>query len=666
MKLMSRSSLALSICIAVLQHAAAKVDLSRITPPPADQPIPIEDFFRPLLLQQPTMNPAGTHVAAIVAADEDQHHLLVHDLKTQKNEFFTSGKDEDIYWVSWAGDSRVIFNASSRKLYGLGLFGAEVGSIRENFPILQSYGARMIAIPPGDRTQPLVWVLSERERCAAIINTKNLGGRFGDPSQNFGQWFDNARKRDREHFVQSHPEPEPGITYRYLADREGRAAFAFNAVDGDLSMFRLEGKQWMKCPIDLERFDVIDAGNDPGTIVVRAPKKDGKPRALHLMSAATGELGEMLFQDSSYDFDGWLFRTRATNEIGGAMLDRDGPRTVWFTEEYQALQKILNGFFPGMVVRVIESNDAQGVFLVAVFSDRQPVIYNLVDLEKRSVGLFKSSAPWIDPARMQPMNVIKFKTRDGRRLDAYLTLPAGASKEKPSPLVVIPHGGPFMRDTWGFDTETQFLASRGYAVLKPNYRGSTGYGWMFTDEEEWDFLEMHEDVTAATKALAASGYVDPDRIAIMGGSFGGYLAVSGVANEPELYRCAVTIAGVFDWERHIKEEKYFQYDSPLYARMIRKLGDPKKQREKFDAISPVRRADRIRVPVFVAGGKEDFVVEISQSKRLVAALEKNKIPRETYFVRDEGHGMAHLENQVELYGKIEAFLAKHMAPRAAP
>lgn len=666
MKLMLRSSLFMAVFFASLQGAAEKIDLSRITPPPADKPIPIEDFFRPLLLQQPTMNPAGTHVAAIITADEDQHHLLVHELKTQKNEFFISGEEEDVYWVRWAGDSRVIFNASSRKRYGLGLFGAEVGSIREPFPILQGYGARMIAIPSGDRTQPLVWVLSEREQCAAVISTRDLGGRFGDPGRNFSQWFADARKRDREHFVQSYPEPEPGITYRYQADREGHAAFVFTALDGELSMFRLEGKQWVRCPIDLERFDVIDAGNEPGTIVVRAPKKDGKPRTLHLMNAATGELGELLFEDGSYDFDGWLYRTRATNEIVGAMLDRDGPRTVWFTEEYQALQKILNGFFPGMIVRVIESNDAQGVFLVAVFSDRQPVIYNLVDLEKRSVGLFKNSAPWIDSARMQPMSIVKFKTRDGRRLDAYLTLPAGASKENPAPLVVIPHGGPFTRDTWGFDAETQFLASRGYAVLKPNYRGSTGYGWMFTDEEEWDFLEMHEDVTAATKALIASGYIDRDRIAIMGGSFGGYLAMMGVTSEPGLYRCAVTIAGVFDWERHIKEEKYFQYDSPQYSRMVRKLGDPKKHREKFDSMSPIRRADRIRVPVFVAGGKEDFVVEISQSKALISALEEHKVPHEKMLVREEGHGMAHLNNQVELYGRIEEFFAKHMAPRAAP
>ena len=127
----------------------------------------------------------------------------------------------------------------------------------------------------------------------------------------------------------------------------------------------------------------------------------------------------------------------------------------------------------------IQGNDAQNIFLVATYSDRQPVRYSWVDLDKHTGGLIKDSMPWIDPKRMRPESAIKFKTRDGRELDAYLTLPAGASKKNPPPLVVVPHGGPWLRENWGFDREAQFLASRGYAVLKPNYRGSYGYDWMF-------------------------------------------------------------------------------------------------------------------------------------------------------------------------------------------
>jgi dipeptidyl aminopeptidase/acylaminoacyl peptidase len=354
--------------------------------------------------------------------------------------------------------------------------------------------------------------------------------------------------------------------------------------------------------------------------------------------------------------------------IIGAVFDRNGPTVAWFTEEYRSLQKILNAFFPGLVVRIIGSDEAQKLFLVATFSDRQPAIYNWVNLETRQVGLIKRSAPWIDVKRMQPMTPLKFKTRDGRELDAYLTLPAGASKKNPPPLVVLPHGGPWARDTWGFDGEVQFLASRGYAVLQPNYRGSNGYCWMFPYDDQWALRKMHDDVTDATKALIASKLIDGNRVAIMGTSFGGYLALSGVVNEPELYRCAVTIAGVFDYAQVLQERKYDKYDNPSYGYFIRRLGDPKKEPGKFDAISPGRHVDRVRVPVFVAHGKDDPVADIGESKRLVSELEKFHVPCEKLFISGEGHGMGHLKNEVELYGRIEAFLAKNLmaAPTAAP
>jgi dipeptidyl aminopeptidase/acylaminoacyl peptidase len=185
---------------------------------------------------------------------------------------------------------------------------------------------------------------------------------------------------------------------------------------------------------------------------------------------------------------------------------------------------------------------------------------------------------------------------------------------------------------------------------------------MFPDADRWDFRKMHDDVTDATKALIASGYIDAGRVAIMGASFGGYLAVSGVVNEPGLYRCAVTIAGVFDWESQILDKKFDQYNNPTFGRMVRKLGDPRLQREKFEAISPGRRAGQIQVPVFVAGGKDDQTVEIEQSRALISTLEKFHVPHETLIVSEEGHGMGHLENRVELYSRIEAFLAKNMTP----
>jgi dipeptidyl aminopeptidase/acylaminoacyl peptidase len=650
--------------------AAPKLDLERITPVPASEVIPTMDFFRPRVLSQPVLNPAGTYIAAIVTAGEDKHDLQVYSLVDHMIERVGGAGDKDVYRVEWLNDSRLVFSLSSRKLYGLGLLAGDVGDLRNTFPLLQYYGSDLISIPLKNRLRPLVWnrrdFETQRDIGVAEINTDIKTGKIVDLQSaavtNVRSAAMIVRDNNEKHISNTYPLPPSGLTYRYSVNKEGELAYSFTSENGNLAMFRLTDKQWVKCPVDLEQITVQGAGNEPGQLWVTGPRQEGKPRALQIMDAATGRLGEVALQDKSYDFNGWLYRNPATGDVLGAVFERNGPRMFWFNDEYQTFQKILDGMFPGLVVRILGSDNKHAVFLVATFSDKQPVIYSWVDLQKRKSGLFKNSSPWIDPSRMQAMNMMKFKTRDGRQLDAYLTLPAGATKENPPPLIVLPHGGPWARDNWGFNGEAQFLASRGYAVMQPNYRGSTGYGWMFPEEDENDFLKMHDDVTDATKTLIASGLVDKNRIGIMGGSFGGYLAVSGVAHEPDLYRCAVTNAGVFDWALQMQSEKFDQFDRPSYGRRIKKMGDPKKEPEKYAAISPITFADKIRVPVFVAGGKEDQTVEIEQSRRLISALEKYKVPHEKLFVSEEGHGMRHLSNEVELYDRIIVFLDKYLKP----
>ena len=652
-------------------------DLSRTSPVPDTEPVPIVDFFRPLVLQQPQLNLSGTHIAALVTAGEDKHELMVYELETKTAERVGGSGDKDVYRFSWLNDRRLVFELGARKLYGLGLFAANVGSIGKAYPLLQYYGSRLVAVPTQNRLRPLVWnsydnLETGKDLGVAAIDTDIAGGIFINALKAGATYSDLmvARDNNERHIVNRYPAAEPGIGYQYLADKEGRLEFAITILNGRSILHRLMDRRWVECPVDLEDIGVVGCGDEPGQLLVRGPRQNGKPRALQFMEGATGKLGDVVLQDEAYEFyggglsDGWVYRDPVTHLVIGAVYERNGPNVVWFNETYRALQKILDGFFPGVVVRILGSDEAQKIFLVATFSDRQPVIYSWVEPGKHAAGLIKNSAPWIDPKRMLPMTPIKFKTRDGRRLDAYLTLPAGASKQNPPPMVVLPHGGPWARDTWGFDGEVQFLASRGYAVLQPNYRGSTGSDWMFPEEDRFDFRKMHDDVTDATKAMIGSKLIDGSRVAIMGGSFGGYLALAGVTNEPDLYRCAVSVAGVFDWAQHIRDRKYEQFDSPVFGYFMRKLGDPAKEREKFDAISPARHVDRIRVPVFVSHGKDDPVAEIGQSKNLISELQKHQVTYEAFLVGEEGHGMGHLKNDVELYRRIEAFLAKYLAPAA--
>jgi acetyl esterase/lipase len=661
------------LCLPVFLPAAEKLDLTRTEPVPDNVQIPIQDFFRRAILTSPELNHAGTHVAALISADEDKYKLLTYEIASKKVDVLEGIGDKDIYSFDWLDDRHLLFRLSVQKLYGMGLNVAELDHLGSCYPVLQDCDAQLLSIPDKNRTHPLVWMRSEpddhanyRDGGVVVLDSlvRSRKGFINWRSANM-DWsaFQDMLENNDLHIRERTPGPKQDMTIGYQCDRFGELAYAFTDKDGFASLHRTEGGNWIKCPVNLDEVDVMGAGDENDQVLVLGPRKVGTPRALQFMKPSTGELGAVVLQDQNYDFDGWIFRDPKSKLIMGAVFDRDYPTVVWFNEGYKALQKVLNNFFPGMIVRINGCSESGEIFLVAVWSDRQPVTYYSVDLKNKQVGLIKNSKPWINPKRMRQMGVLKYKTRDGLKFDAYITMPEGASKESPAPLVVLPHGGPYVRDTWGYNGEVQFLASRGYAVLQPNYRGSTGYEYKTNIEDNYEFTKMSDDVTDAVQAAIKTGLVDPDRIAIMGGSFGGYLAISGVSHEPNLYRCAVSRVGVFDWAQMIKDAKYNQFDNPRYAYLMRRLGDPKKEKDKFEAISPINFVSQIKVPVFVSHGKEDTNVDVIQSKRLVSQLERYNIPHEVMMISDEGHGNAHVEAQVRLMERVESFLKTNLAPR---
>jgi len=250
-------------------------------------------------------------------------------------------------------------------------------------------------------------------------------------------------------------------------------------------------------------------------------------------------------------------------------------------------------------------------------------------------------------------------TRDHVKLEGYLTLPAEANEQHPVPLVVLAHGGPTARDTTDFNPEVQFLASRGYAVLQPNYRGSAGYDPALSRDHELDCRRMHEDVTDATRAMLSSPLIDSKRVAIMGGSFGGYLALAGVAFEDGLYRCAITAFGIFDWDRFIRS-KHYEGRPGEYEALLEKIGRPGRDRDRLEEISPLAHADQIHAPVLIAHGTEDEIVDVAQSKKLAAALKKRGVPYETFYRDVMGHGFRNYQDRVDYYHRVEAFLAANL------
>ncbi|MBE2212668.1 MAG: S9 family peptidase [Opitutaceae bacterium] len=649
--------------------AAEKIDLSRVAPVSADQPIPTQDFLRPALFQRPEPNDGGTHLAALVPLAADKTGLIVIDLRNleAKPMLLSLSHEYSVDTFDWLTDDRLLCHASSRESGDVGTFVAHVSRGLGNYPVIEGAGTSLVGVPDARKERPQLmvrWDIAEghgRKGHVIEVNT-DVDLSVKQDTELTGNSSQARRNRNDLHIAATFPDLGSLFETGFLSDKAGELAFALTMDDGVAKVHHLVSDKWKECPIDLDSTEIVSYGDKPGELIVLGPRQPGKPRALRYMDAPSGTSGDVIWEDPGYEFNGWLIRDPRTHQLLGLGLARTGPVTVWFSEQYRSVQKFLEGNFPGKVVRPWPADPTGSNIFLEVYSDRQPSIFYLANLEKKTLSVIKNSAPWIDPQRMLPMSAMKFRTAEGAKLDAYVTLPVGASKEKPVPLIVLPHASPWGRDTLGFDGEAQFFASRGFAVLQPNYRGSAGTDWMFPYEDRWAFRKMHDDVTAATRTVLKTGLIDPDRVAIVGWRFGGYLAMAGVAFEPSLYRCAATVSGTFDWAERLEELRITRFDDPEYGQLTRWLGSTKEQAERYAAMSPARHVGQVRVPVLVAYDKDDRPLVVNESRRLIDALKKYDVPHTVITATGENPGWGHFGEQVELYDRIAAFLHKHLGP----
>jgi dipeptidyl aminopeptidase/acylaminoacyl peptidase len=391
------------------------------------------------------------------------------------------------------------------------------------------------------------------------------------------------------------------------------------------------------------------------------------------MNLATGAYLDPVHTDREFDLsEAGLVFSRRSRELVGFHHARQRSQSLWFSPVFAELQQTLDQKFPPEEDhRIVDFNDAEDRFLIKSTGPRQPGVFYLHDLKTKKFSRLGEVAPALLDKPLRPTQTVAFKARDGLALEALLTLPAGVSREHPAPLVVLPHGGPQARDGWHFDPEVQFLATRGYAVLQPNYRGSSGYLWPEDADGYWNaFPAMRDDVIDATRTALRTGLFDPARVAIMGSSFGGYLSIAAPVEEPDLFRCAVTFCGVFDWAGHVKSKRSSRVGRPgEHAYLSSVLGDPKKDQTAYEALSPLGRIDRLRIPVLIAHGREDHIVSVKQSRLLARELKKRRIPHETFYRSLAGHGFYAAKDRLAFYETLERFLAENLAtpaPAAKP
>ena len=309
-------------------------------------------------------------------------------------------------------------------------------------------------------------------------------------------------------------------------------------------------------------------------------------------------------------------------------------------------------------------DDADRIWLAGFSTDDGPIRYHAYDRESgRSTFLFEHQ-PALSRYELAAMEPFSFTARDGLVVHGYLTFPAGEERSA-LPAVLNVHGGPWFRDTWGFDPEAQWLANRGYLCVQVNYRGSTGYGKAFVSagDGEWG-RRMHDDLIDAVRWVISEGYADADRIGIFGGSYGGYAALVGAAFTPDVFRCAVDIVGPSNLKTLI--ESIPPYWAPLVAQFHTRIGDPATDADLLWERSPLSRVDDIRIPLLIVQGANDPRVKQAESEQIVAALREKAIPHEYMLFEDEGHGFAKPENRLRFYVAAERFLSEHLGGRFEP
>ncbi|MCP1728222.1 dipeptidyl aminopeptidase/acylaminoacyl peptidase [Natronospira proteinivora] len=359
------------------------------------------------------------------------------------------------------------------------------------------------------------------------------------------------------------------------------------------------------------------------------------------------------------EFDPQSHELLATYYVGDRL--RVYPRDEAFERDYERVREALEGDGDIYFGSTTEDRHLQ---LVSLTSDTDPGATYVYDRESGEVELLYRPRPNLPVEHLAEMKPIRYEARDGLEIPGYLTLPKGVPAEN-LPLVVNPHGGPWARDSWGYDASAQFLANRGYAVFQPNFRGSSGFGKAFLNagNEEWGTGAMQHDITDGVNYLIEQGIADPDRIGIMGGSYGGYATLAGLAFTPDLYAAGVSIVGPSNIITLL--ESIPPYWGPIRQIFEQRVGDPDDgaDRERLKAQSPLFSAEEIRAPLMVIQGANDPRVVQHESDQIVVAMRELDRPVEYLVAEDEGHGFARRLNRLAMYADVERFLAEHLGGR---
>ena len=601
--------------------------------------LPMEDFFKNPDTAAFSISPDGTRLA-FAKPWEHRMNVYVREIATGNEKRITSATERDIAGFFWKGNDRIVF--------------AQDTGGDENFHvyITDIKGSEARDLTPFEKVRAGILDDLEDDPVHMLIDMNRINPEV------FDVYRCNIDTGELELVAKN-----PGNITGWMTDHDGKLRVAYETDGVNMSfLYRTtEAEPFRKLLTTSfkETFSPALFAYDNKLMYVVSNLSRDKD-AIFTFDPEENKTLDLIFEHPEVDVGG-IMHSKKRKIITGVTYTTEKRHYKFFDTEREELQKAIEEFFPNYEAAVVDMDDDERRVIVRTYSDRTRGNYYLYDRKDNSMSKLAELSPWLKEEQMAPMMPIKFTARDGLKINGYITLPVGVSASN-LPLVVIPHGGPSARDGWGFDSEAQFLANRGIAVLQVNYRGSTGYGKEFWQAgfKQWG-LKMQDDVTDGVLWAVEQGIADKSRLAIYGGSYGGYAALAGAAFTPDLYACAVSYVGPSNIFTLL--ESIPPYWKPFIDMEYEMIGDPSKDKELLEAVSPVFHAENIKIPLFVAQGANDVRVNKAESDQIVEAVRKTG-KDVVYMVKEnEGHGFHNEENRFDFYRELEAFFKKHLGSR---
>ncbi len=636
--------------------------------------IPVVDFFKQPALQAPSLSPSGQKIAVIVGTSSGRKGLAVADIKTP-NKFMgvAQFEDADIRSFAWVNDNRLVFDAVDFQAglgeqLGSGLYAVNADGTDFIWLIERTGNYRVMGNPtkrPLPNRHQLFAVLDDGTD-DVIVQRYNFLDNQKVPGSTLLKL--NTKTLELRNIISSVPEAAQG----WVLDRNAqpRALIASDGKSGIKVQIRIANSSEWTTISQSDQFDSSAGSFEPfafdyeDQLLVKAKLNNPeKTSALFRYDTKTQTMeSKPFFSLKGFDFEGSLIFDSKSKKLLGINYTSDAPGTVWFDESLKRIQEEIDKQLPNTINEISCKRCASAQhFVVKVSSDRQSPMFFLLDRSTLKLQLIGAARPWIDAATTAEVDFVRIKSRDGMEIPTYITKPKGNG---PFPTVVLIHGGPHVRGSvWGFNPETQFLASRGYLVIEPEFRGSLGYGdtWFRAGWRQWG-LKMQDDMTDTARWAITKGLADPKRVAIAGGSYGGYAAMMGLVKEPSLFKAGLNFVGVTDIEL-LYTIGWSDTAGSTWERfgMPKLIGDREKDIDQFRKTSPLLLASQIKQPVFMAYGEDDLRVPLPHGTKLRDALIKaGNTQVEWNQYANEGHGFLLEKNKVDFYSRMEKFLAKHL------